>query len=1188
MPAAEPAVLVIEPNEEHQVLSTMALGRRGYRVTIAGTGREGIRLALSQRFEAIVLDSHLRDMPAFDVLSVLAERVPDVPKVFVITSGQEQTAVRALASGASGYLVKTARYNEILPSEVETQIRSARARRSLKEQKKALGESEERFQKVFQASPVAIALATRDEGRFLDVNEAMLRLLGRTREEVIGQTADALHILPDERMRAGLRERVAGAGSVRDAEVEFRTKTGETRLGKFSVDAIEIEGEPVILAILRDVTEERRDERLRASVLEISAASSSAQDVSELLRSIHRIVAGLMPAANFYIALYDAAKDELSFPYFIDEKEPTPAPYRAGKGLTEYVLRTGEPLLATPEILHDLLDRRLVESVGVKGVDWLGVPLSVAGRTIGVLAVQSYGLSTRYSEAEKAILSVVSSQVAMAVDRKRSEDARHHAEGLFRTIFDHAPMGIILVDTEGRLLRTNPAFGRMSGYSPADLDGKQIRDITYPDDVGASLEAFDNLVRGERAGYQLEKRYLRKDGMPFWARLTVSLLKPTGDEPTAILGMVEDITATKAAQDERETAARRFHGMIEKTTDGITLVDSEGKVAWQSPSAVRLFGYTPEEAVGQMGLAFMHPDDAEELGPVFEDLLTHPGKSVVAEFRVRHKNGSWRWMEASATNLLNDPDLRAVVMNYRDITERNEALDQIRFQASLLAQVRNAVVAIDRERRIVYWNEYATTMFGWSVAEVLGKLVGPLVLTPESQATHRGVLDTVVADGHWAGERQMVRKDGTTFPADVTLTALRDASGSVIGFAGISSDATERVRSREELEVRAREHEALAALGQKAIAEPLMSTLLNAAVEVVSQTLRISHAAILEALPEVQAVSLRAKVGWDLPLGTRIPDASPETWAGYALVSKAPVVMTDARAESRFLPTSLLEDRGIVCGVTVAIPGPDGPFGLLAVHATQARDFSQDDVYFCEAVANLIANALERRRIERALSESERLASMGQLAAYVAHEVNTPLTNISLLASSIARRETDPEVLRKLDAIGAQRRRATAIITDLLDVPRSQAVRRSPEDIRKVIAAAADQVAPYRGPEVALHVVVGDHAVFANVDVLQIRDVLVNLLKNAFQATTKGAVTVRLSELPDFLFITVEDTGVGIAPEVLEQLMRPASPSATSGASLGLAASRSIVAAHGGKIEATSEVGKGSAFTVILPRFEAH
>lgn len=367
-----------------------------------------------------------------------------------------------------------------------------------------------------------------------------------------------------------------------------------------------------------------------------------------------------------------------------------------------------------------------------------------------------------------------------------------------------------------------------------------------------------------------------------------------------------------------------------------------------------------------------------------------------------------------------------------------------------------------------------------------------------------------------------------------------------------------------------------------------MSTLLSEAVEVVAKTLRVPYAAILEALPAASALSVRAKVGWDLPLGTRIPDESPSSWVGYTLTSTGPIVLTDARTETRYEIPPFLKDRGIVSGVTLAIPGPNGPFGILAVHATEARAFSSDDVYFCEAVASLVANALQRRQIEKALSESERLAAMGQLAAYVAHEVNTPLTNISLLASSIARREQDPEILQKLEAIGVQRRRATAIITDLLDVPRLRTARRSPEDIRKVIQAAVEQVAPYRRPEVAFRMEVGDHAVFANVDVQQIREVLVNLLKNALQATTAGSVTVRLADLPDFLFVTIEDTGVGIVPELLEQILRPPASGSGPGPSLGLATSRNIVAAHGGKIEATSEVGKGSTFTVILPRFEAH
>ncbi|HYM39633.1 MAG TPA: HAMP domain-containing sensor histidine kinase, partial [Thermoplasmata archaeon] len=162
------------------------------------------------------------------------------------------------------------------------------------------------------------------------------------------------------------------------------------------------------------------------------------------------------------------------------------------------------------------------------------------------------------------------------------------------------------------------------------------------------------------------------------------------------------------------------------------------------------------------------------------------------------------------------------------------------------------------------------------------------------------------------------------------------------------------------------------------------------------------------------------------------------------------------------------------------------------------------------------------------------------------------------------------------------------IVRDLVDVPRQTMLRRVPEDLRKVVAAAVEQVAPYRKADVTLVIEPRDAALFANIDTVQIRDVFVHLLRNALQATTHGSVTVRLSELPKYVFVSIEDTGTGMSEEALQQLFHPLYTSGSKGEAplLGLAVSRSIVAAHGGKIEATSEVGKGSTFTVILPRFE--
>ncbi len=1187
-PRSEPAVLVIEPNEEHQILSTMALGRRGFRVTVAGTAREGLRIALSQSFVAIVLDFKVRDLPALEILSVLVERLPDVPKIFVVASGSESVAVRALAAGAAGALVKTARYNELLPSEVEAQIRAAGARKSLKEQKKALGESEERFQKAFRASPVAISLATSDTGRFVDVNEAFLRLFGYSKSEVLGRTARDLGLYVDDAEFDGVRNGLLEHGSVRDTELRFRTKAGETRIVSVSLESTDIEGTPCYLTLFRDVTEERQGERLRAALYSIVEATESTKDLQELFRQIHEIVAGLMPAKNFYIALHDPATDEVSFPYFVDEKEPTPAPYKPGRGLTEYVLRTGDPLLVTPSRLRQLIADGSVEKVGVEGVDWLGVPLSVGGRVVGVLAVQSYAEATRYTDREKDVLAFVSSQVAMAIERKRAQDALRQAEARFRTMFQGAPTGILLVGPDARILESNPACQAMLGSTAEELRGKHLREITAAEDIDDSLRLFDSLIRGERPSYVLEKRYIRKDGSLLWGKLTATLLH-TGTGVAAV-GMIQDVTEERKALEDREAADRKFQAMIERISDGISLVGPEGKVFWQSPSAYRLSGYPPEEVLGRNGFEFVHPDDAAQLGPVLADLLATPGKNVTAEFRIRHKSGSWRWMEAIGTNLLADPNLRAVVLNYRDITERNEALEQIRFQASLLGQVRNAVIATDKDLRIVFWNEAAISMFGWRFSEVLGKNVQDMLPAPGSREGSAEVLRRVQADGLWEGEREMIRKDASTFPAEVSLTLLRDRHDTVIGLVGVCTDVTERAMSRRELEIRARQQAVIAGLGRKALVEPLLSTLLNEAVSLVAQTLEVEYAAVLELLPDQTAFSEKAKVGSHPPAGAPIVNDPHTDMAGYAVSVGGSVVVNDAELENRFEVPEAVVNAGLLSGIAVVIPGAAGPYGVLAVHSKGKRAYTEDDIHFCESIANVIADALQRNRIEKSLAENERMASMGQLAAYVAHEVNTPLTNISLLASSIARRTKDPEILQKLEAIGEQRRKATAIIMDILEFPRQRSSRRVPEDIRKVVAAAAEQVAPYRKPEVSLRVDTGDRAVFANIDVIQIRDVFVNLLKNALDATSAGSVSVTLKEWPEFLFISVTDTGTGLAPDVLNQLFHPVSTLRTpsEGAALGLAVCRSIVAAHGGKIEATSEVGKGSTFTVILPRFEAY
>src|SRR5256886_17121776 len=167
----------------------------------------------------------------------------------------------------------------------------------------------------------------------------------------------------------------------------------------------------------RDVTEAKRGERIQLATYRISEAAHAAGSLQDLFRAIHRIVGELMPAKNFYIALYDAASDLLTFPYHVDEYDNDFPSKRPGKGLTEYVLRTGEPLLVTPEVQAELERRGLVQLIGAPSLDWGGGPLKIGDRPLRVLVAQTYAPRVRYGETERPILQVLSTQVAMAIER---------------------------------------------------------------------------------------------------------------------------------------------------------------------------------------------------------------------------------------------------------------------------------------------------------------------------------------------------------------------------------------------------------------------------------------------------------------------------------------------------------------------------------------------------------------------------------------------------------------------------------------------------------------------------------------------------------------------------------------------------------------------------------------------------
>jgi PAS domain S-box-containing protein len=334
-------------------------------------------------------------------------------------------------------------------------------------------------------------------------------------------------------------------------------------------------GDVVTLAL--EASERKRKERINESIFKISEATNSSRNLEELFHSIHQVISSLMPANNFYIALYDSLLDSLSFPYFVDEYDQTPAPKKLGKGLTEYVLRTGRPLLASPEVFSELEAQHEVESIGAPSIDWLGVPLIIDGMTIGVLVVQTYTEGVRYGEEEKNILKFVSDQVAMAVHRKKTEEEVQERERFLSSVFESIQDGISILDEEFRIIRVNWAVEKWYAHA-MPLVGKKCFEAYHLQNGNCPVCPTRKTLETRQAAYEVVPKIGKGGETTGWLDLySFPLIDQKTGQMKGVIEYVRDITERKKAEDglqaslrEKEVLLREVHHRVKNNMQVIS------------------------------------------------------------------------------------------------------------------------------------------------------------------------------------------------------------------------------------------------------------------------------------------------------------------------------------------------------------------------------------------------------------------------------------------------------------------------------------------------------------------------------------------------------------------------------------------------------------------------------------------
>src|SRR5215204_4233585 len=303
-------------------------------------------------------------------------------------------------------------------------------------------------------------------------------------------------------------------------------------------------------------------------------------------------------------------------------------------------------------------------------------------------------LGETYEDGERLFTGVIRD----VTERKRTEDALREARDRFRSIFDHAPIGVAMVSLQGRYMQVNRSLCEILGYTEEELQALTWQEITHPDDLAASSAYARRIVEGEFLRYHLEKRFLHANGHTVWASLSVSLVRDAEGEPLYFVSQIQDVTERKKVEKVIKESEKRFRSLVQYSSDIITILDADGTVHYVSPAVERVTGYKPEEQVGTNAFGSVHPDDSEQALNTFAEVLKRPGLHPPLEFRVPHKDGSWRYLEHVVNNLLDDPAVRGVVVNSWDVTARKALVEQLSYQAfhDPLTELPNRALFMDR------------------------------------------------------------------------------------------------------------------------------------------------------------------------------------------------------------------------------------------------------------------------------------------------------------------------------------------------------------------------------------------------------------------------------------------------------------------------------------------------------------
>ncbi|HET6484260.1 MAG TPA: PAS domain S-box protein [Actinoplanes sp.] len=593
-----------------------------------------------------------------------------------------------------------------------------------------------------------------------------------------------------------------------------------------------------------------------------------------------------------------------------------------------------------------------------------------------------------------------------------------------------------------------------------------------------------------------------------------------------------------------------------KSSDLLCILDADGRFVQVNPAWQRTLGFTADDLLGRKYSDFVHPDDVERSAALAADLFTHGTPLASLDSRSRCHDGSYRRLNWNATA---DPETGLIFAGARDVTDQREVGQARALLAAIVDSTTDAIIGSTLDGTVVSWNPAATSKYGYSAEEVIGQ---PLdLLLPADRAGETAANLRLVATGEPVASHDTVRrrKDGTSIHVALTVSAIRDSDGTVVGVASTSRDLTDRVKAEE----RFRRLVEFAPVALVIVDRDGVIVLAN------------------EQTNQLFGYRSDALVG--RPIELLIPGRFHGVHRPYRrdyIAAPEPRLMGAGRE------LVALRHDGSEFAVEISLAPLDTDQGTL--------------------VSAAILDLTIRRQVEKAAADArdEALAAAqikSQFVAMVSHEIRTPMNGVIGLTRLLLHTSLTPAQRRYAEAIRSSGRALLAIINDILDFSKIEAGKIELVDADFDLHVLLDdvvQVAAETGrakdlevlghyPPALVRVVHGDAG--------RLRQILLNLLGNAVKFTERGEVLLRTVTAPDTadgrpqLTFSVTDTGIGISAAEQIHLFEPfsqvdaAADRQFGGTGLGLTICHQLISLMGGHLAVHSEPGRGSTFTFTIP-----